>query len=313
MKSKERTKASGEVFTPRSLIHQMLEKLPNEVWFDPFKTWLEPSAGDGNFLVEIKSRLRQAEIEEKHILDHMIYGIELIDDNHWVLQHRLGYFKDGKPNSTIWNEQEIQALFKTSKIHPLTQDLNQRNPYHLAGLCEADEVVHHRNMVCWSALEYDMSFGRTEEQQAADEKLRAVLSKPISQTIDRATISDVAYFSMKRQDREDYPRTPDQKFVDTLMEIAEKAFDVFPRGAKYEDIDCSSSSLIPGRLDIKTTDKGTPTEDVRINPMFVDYAAIYEREFEKNDLLETVAEYGRDALIGITLNFTLREIVQIKK
>lgn len=158
--SKTRTKETGEVFTPRSLIREMLNKLPNEVWFNPNKTWLEPSAGDGNFLVEVKARLLQAGHDEKHILDHMLFSIELIDDNHWALQHRLGYLVDGNPNPKFWPDGEH---FEIAKIHPLTQDLNQNNPYHEKLGLERDEVLHHRNHVCWTALEYGMQFGERED------------------------------------------------------------------------------------------------------------------------------------------------------
>ena len=158
-----RVKLSGEVFTPRSLIREMLNRLPNSVWFDPNKTWLEPSAGDGNFLVEVKARLLQAGHDEKHILDNMLFSVELIDDNHWVLQHRLGYLVDGMPNPKFWSEEEQLTKFKVAKIHPLTQDLNQNNPYHEKLGLERDEVLHHINHVCWTALEYDMSFSRTDD------------------------------------------------------------------------------------------------------------------------------------------------------
>lgn len=154
----DRIKQTGEVFTPRSLIREMLNKLPNEVWFDPNKTWLEPAAGDGNFLVEVKARLMQANHDEKHILDNMLFSIELIDDNHWVLQHRLGYLIDGNPNPLFWPESEY---FDIGKIHPIAQDLNNNNPYIRLGL-EKDEVLFHRNHVCTTALDYDMSFGRKD-------------------------------------------------------------------------------------------------------------------------------------------------------
>ncbi len=157
MIGKERVNDTGEVFTPRSLIREMLDRLPNSVWFDPNKTWLEPAAGDGNFLVEIKARLLQAGHSEVHILENMLFSVELIDDNHWVLQHRLGYLIEGQPNPALNPDN-----FTISKIHPLTQDLNDQNPYITIG-CERDEVLHHRNHVCWTALEYDMSFGRTED------------------------------------------------------------------------------------------------------------------------------------------------------
>ena len=157
-KSKDRVKDTGEVFTPRSLIREMLDRLPNAVWFDPNKTWLEPAAGDGNFLVEIKARLLQAGHSEVHILEHMLFSIELIDDNHWALQHRLGYLVDGQPNHVL-----NPVHFALSKISQLTQDLNDKNPYVSIG-CARDEVLHHRNHVCASGLEYDMSFGRTDDE-----------------------------------------------------------------------------------------------------------------------------------------------------
>jgi hypothetical protein len=162
-KSKERTKASGEVFTPRSLIREMRDRLPNAVWFDPTKTWRVPAAGDGNFLVEIKARLLQAGHDEFHILETMLFSIELIDDNHWALQHRLGYLVAEHPNPAL-----DPKNFVISKISKLTQDLNDANPYegliHKGHRLARDEVLHHRNHVCASGLEYDMSFGRTDDE-----------------------------------------------------------------------------------------------------------------------------------------------------
>lgn len=158
-KGTERVKSSGEVFTPKSLVREMLDRLPNAVWFDPNKTWLEPAAGDGNFLVEIKARLLQAGHDEVHILENMLFSIELIDDNHWTLQHRLGYLIGGQPNPSL----NPKHFILDAKISQLTQDLNDKNPYVAIG-CARDEILHHRNHVCASGLEYDMSFGRTDDE-----------------------------------------------------------------------------------------------------------------------------------------------------
>ena len=146
-----RVKQSDEVFTPPALVKEMLDHLPNSVWLDPAKTWLEPSAGDGNFLVEIKARLLQAGHDELHILDNMIFSIELLPDNHWILQHRLGYLVDGKPNSKFWPNGEN---FQTSELHELALEIDHHNPY------GETKVLHHRNHVCTSALDYDYEFGR---------------------------------------------------------------------------------------------------------------------------------------------------------
>ena len=52
IKSKERVNKVGEVFTPMILVDEMIKRLPNEVW-QKNKEFLEPSCGNGNFLVAI--------------------------------------------------------------------------------------------------------------------------------------------------------------------------------------------------------------------------------------------------------------------
>ena len=52
---KTRVKKYGEVFTPPSLVRQMLSKLPREVW-KKGKTFLDPACGNGNFLVHVLYR-----------------------------------------------------------------------------------------------------------------------------------------------------------------------------------------------------------------------------------------------------------------
>lgn len=49
--------SKGEVFTPISLVSEMLDKIPNEVWINPNTTFLDPCMGKGTFLLEIVRRL----------------------------------------------------------------------------------------------------------------------------------------------------------------------------------------------------------------------------------------------------------------
>lgn len=57
MKSVERVRDLGEVFTPPVMVEAMLDLLPTAVWTPhPSATFLEPAAGDGNFLVAILDR-----------------------------------------------------------------------------------------------------------------------------------------------------------------------------------------------------------------------------------------------------------------
>lgn len=57
VKSTERVRDLGEVFTPDATVRQMLDLLPGDVWnSEPTANFLEPSCGNGNFLVAILDR-----------------------------------------------------------------------------------------------------------------------------------------------------------------------------------------------------------------------------------------------------------------
>ena len=49
--------SKGEVFTPISLVSEMLDKIPEEVWKKPNSKFLDPCMGRGTFLIEIVRRL----------------------------------------------------------------------------------------------------------------------------------------------------------------------------------------------------------------------------------------------------------------
>ena len=98
VKSRERVKSYGEVFTPRYMVEQMLDLVREDLESGPGfvdKTFLEPAAGDGNFLVAILGRKLSA-IErtfepalwpqESLFALASIYGIELLEDNHQEAQ-----------------------------------------------------------------------------------------------------------------------------------------------------------------------------------------------------------------------------------
>ena len=94
VKSRHRIKTYGEVFTPRHMVNRMLDLVREELEAGPHfvdKTFLEPAAGDGNFLVAILHRKLSA-IEKRYQPEvwpdeslfavASIYGIELLEDNH---------------------------------------------------------------------------------------------------------------------------------------------------------------------------------------------------------------------------------------
>ena len=94
MKSRERVRTYGEVFTPRHMVDRMLDLVKDDLEDGPGfvdKTFLEPAAGDGNFLVAILQRKLSAitrrfpdDVWTRESLFALasIYGIELLEDNH---------------------------------------------------------------------------------------------------------------------------------------------------------------------------------------------------------------------------------------
>jgi type I restriction-modification system DNA methylase subunit len=87
-RDKLRVKATGEVFTPTELVQEILDKLPQEIFNNPTKTFCDPSCGDGQFLSEVLIRKVENGIDFEAALS-TIYGVELMQDNVKLCQDRL--------------------------------------------------------------------------------------------------------------------------------------------------------------------------------------------------------------------------------
>ena len=88
-RSDERIKETQEVFTPPELVELMIDEIAVSLLKDSSSKFIDNSAGCGNFLVGLKERLRLFH-NEKHVLNHMLYAVELLEDNHKELCGRLG-------------------------------------------------------------------------------------------------------------------------------------------------------------------------------------------------------------------------------
>jgi len=88
-RSDERIKETQEVFTPMDLVESMIDDISVNILKDPNSTFIDNSAGCGNFLIALKNRLCEYHTEE-HVLNHMIYAVEMMEDNHKELCARLG-------------------------------------------------------------------------------------------------------------------------------------------------------------------------------------------------------------------------------
>ena len=92
-RSDQRIANTAEVFTPPALCDKMILGLPESVLKDPTSTFLDNSAGNGNFIVQLKSILMRWHSKE-HILNNMLYAVELMKDNHNEMCDRLGVSVD---------------------------------------------------------------------------------------------------------------------------------------------------------------------------------------------------------------------------
>jgi hypothetical protein len=118
-RDKLRVKETAEVFTPTILVQEMLDNLPQELFKDSNKTFLDPSCGDGQFLSEVVIRkIEKSGCTLQQALS-TTYGVELMEDNVKLCKERLA-----GPNPT----QEILDILD-------------------------------KNIVCADALKYDYSFG----------------------------------------------------------------------------------------------------------------------------------------------------------
>ena len=126
MKSKHRVQKHGEVFTPQWVIDKMIA-IPGikEKAEDVYATFLEPSAGEGAFLLAIEDMKLRFITDNYNIdtWDHYalwalssIYGIEFLEDNLAVARQNMlelfiNYYE------TIHNDQmsEQSNLFKSAR------------------------------------------------------------------------------------------------------------------------------------------------------------------------------------------------------
>jgi hypothetical protein len=87
-RDKLRVKATGEVFTPTPLVQEILDELPQELFKDPTKTFIDPACGDGQFLGEVLIRKVENGIDFETALS-TIYGVDLMQDNVDLCRERL--------------------------------------------------------------------------------------------------------------------------------------------------------------------------------------------------------------------------------
>jgi hypothetical protein len=88
-RSDERIDLTGEVFTPMELCIEMVNEIPLNIRQNPDSTFLDNAAGNGNFIVALRDELIKYH-SVNHVVDNMLYAVELMEDNHKEMCERLG-------------------------------------------------------------------------------------------------------------------------------------------------------------------------------------------------------------------------------
>lgn len=83
IKSRKRVRDHGEVYTADREVKAMCDLIPKDVWENIDSTFLEPSCGNGNFIVEILTRklpMCRTELDVYRAYNS-IWGIDILPDN----------------------------------------------------------------------------------------------------------------------------------------------------------------------------------------------------------------------------------------
>ena len=130
MKSKSRVQKHGEIFTPQWVVDKMLS-IPGikEKAENIFATFLEPSAGEGAFLLAIENMRLQFVLEQYNKEQwstyalwalSSIYGIEFLEDNLVAAQQNMldlfAVFYEAVHGEPLTEESELHKSVRTSYI-----------------------------------------------------------------------------------------------------------------------------------------------------------------------------------------------------
>lgn len=194
VKSTERVRDLGEVFTPVETVAEMLDLLPPSMWVvHPAPTFLEPACGDGNFLVAIlarklaavakahsKGRLPAGDSEDAalfHTLEALasIYAVDISVDN----------IVGGTPGHEIGARTRLLNAFTAWNADTLDKRLTDRSP----ALRAASWIVEH-NLIVGNMLPLDIA-GKPTGRNAIPIIEYTFEPKTLSVTLKKTTLGDV--------------------------------------------------------------------------------------------------------------------------
>ena len=129
-------KQYGEVFTPKTVIDQLLADVD---YSDAELKFCEPSFGDGRILLELKNRLLEYHTEE-HIITNMLYGIE-IQETWFIAAVKLINPNGYEHNFICASALNFEGLFNPLKEWIGLFDYVIGNPPYNRNILKKDEVT----------------------------------------------------------------------------------------------------------------------------------------------------------------------------
>ena len=201
VKSAERVRDLGEVFTPNVTVQAMLDLLPDNIWeVHPSPTFLEPACGDGNFLVAIlnrkldriasdhsKAKLAAGDTTEAaqfHALEALasIYAVDISIDN----------VVGGMPGHEIGARTRLLNQFTDWNFKTLDRQLTQRTLV----LRAAEWIVAH-NIIVGNMLPFDADGRETGRDQIPLIEY-SFIPKDQTVVLKRTTLGDVFAFEQAK-------------------------------------------------------------------------------------------------------------------
>ncbi len=322
--------SNDEVFTPPSVVNQMLDQLPSELWTDKNATFLDPVSKTGVFLREIAVRLNkglESQIPDRqerinHIYKNQIFGLAITELT--SLLSRRGVYCSKTANHkkysvcTVFDDE--QGNIRYERMDHTWQ--NGRCTY-----CGANETEYNRE----DTLEtYAYQFIHTNEPETLfnNMKFDVIIGNPPYQLSDGGygTSATAIYHKFVLQAKKLQPRYLSMiiparwysggkgldEFRDnmlhdyslrTIVDFPEAA-DCFP-GVQIKGGVCYFlwDKFNPGTCTVKTSKKGEITSEMT-RPLLEENAETFIRFNEAISILKKVRKFNESSL---------REIVSARK
>lgn len=106
IKSKERVSEHGEVFTPEHIVLEMIALINDSIWSDKEYICLEPTCGNGNFVVEVIKKKIACGLSIFQAVN-TTFGMDIMEDNIFECRQRV-------LNICLEHESDNSKLFRLS-------------------------------------------------------------------------------------------------------------------------------------------------------------------------------------------------------